>query len=497
MPRYRTVPEGAVGGWGPEAVDLAVSIGIGLDPGQCDALTDGMAVQSDGRWLSSEVADIEPRQNGKGVDLEIRALAGALLVREPLIIWTAHEFKTANEGFLRMKNHFTEWDHLRKRVRAIRNSTHATEIELFNPTRRIAFLARSGGSGRGFAEVSPLFLDEAFALTAEQMAALIFAMSAHPNPQVWYMSSAPMLESPVLREICIRGRRGSSGLTYYEWSSSGRHDDLARLVAENKALSDEDATTGAGRALRRRLFAKVAEANRAFNVRIQPSSILRELKATGVEQFLRERLGIFVEELTPGWQVITEAAWTDALAPKSQIISRPAYGVYVPPDRSYTAIGVAGASETGRHIEITSNDRVGMDYRPGTGWVIPRLKELDEHDPSVIVIDDKALADAAESAGLVVHRANVGDMVTGCQLLFDGICGADPGARDVKHIGQKELTDAAQGAVKRDVGGSWAWARRDVAVDVTPLAAVSLALFGHCTPRVHRPAEQPFFAAYR
>jgi len=77
------------------------------------------------------------------------------------------------------------------------------------------------------------------------------------------------------------------------------------------------------------------------------------------------------------------------------------------------------------------------------------------------------------------------------------VCGADAAARDVHHIGQPELTAAVAGAVKRDVGGSWAWARRDIAVDVTPLASVSLALFGHCTPRVHRVEEQPFFASWR
>jgi hypothetical protein len=64
------------------------------------------------------------------------------------------------------------------------------------------------------------------------------------------------------------------------------------------------------------------------------------------------------------------------------------------------------------------------------------------------------------------------------------------------HIGQPELTDAMRGAVKRDVGGSWAWQRRDLAHDVTPLAAVSLALFGHSTKRVHRDQAAAPWAVY-
>jgi hypothetical protein len=498
-PRFRTVPEGTADSWGPEAIDLAATVGVVADEGQRDVITDGMAHMPDGKWLASEVADIEPRQNGKGVDLEIRALAGLLLVKEPLIIWTAHEFKTANEGFLRMRHYFDNYDHLRKRVRTIRSSTHSVEIILLGG-QRLAFLARSGGSGRGFAGVAPLFLDEAFALTAEQMAALIFAMSAHPNPQVWYMSSAPLVDSEVLRDICARGRRGSVGLVYYEWSSSGEHKDLETLVADNKALSDEEAANGPGRELRAQLFAKAGQANRALGVRIQPSSILRELKATGVEQFLRERLGVYVENLAgEGFRVIPSQAWTGALDPRGQIDGRPAIGVYVPPDRSYSAIAAAGARVGGgRLIEVTSKrDGTIIDHRPGARWIVGRLKEInDNNDPSVIVVDDQAIAEECEAAGIEVHRASVGDVVTGCQMLFDGIAGPDEQARDVHHLGQDVLTTAASGAAKRKVGNSWAWDRHEVTVDIAPLPASSLALFGHSTPRIHRQEAVAPWAMY-
>lgn len=488
-PRFRSVPEGAVDSWGPEAIDLAATVGIVADQGQRDLITDAMSHTQDGQWLASEVADIEPRQNGKGVDLEIRALAGLLLVREPLIIWTAHQFKTAHEGFLRMRHYFDNFDHLRKRVRAIRSSTHSVEIELFNPTRRLAFLARSGGSGRGFAGVSPLLMDEAFALTQDEVAAMIFAMSAHPNPQVWYMSSAPLPNSTVLRDICRRGREGSGGLVYYEWSSSGEREDLEKLVADNKALTDQEAAAPDGRALRRQLFEKAAEANRAFNVRIQPKSILTEVRANDVEKFLLERLGFYpADEDDEGFRVIPKQCWLDAEDGEARMEGRPALGVFVPPDRSYAAIVAVGARVGGgRLIELTSNAELGDDYRAGAAWLVPRLKQLEaRHNPSVIVIDDKVTADAAEQAGLVVHRANFADVVSGCGLLYDGIAGADLDGRDVFHLGQGALHDAVKGADKRKVGNAWAWERADLTADITTLAAASLALFAHSTPRVHR-----------
>ncbi|MCX4468735.1 hypothetical protein OOK41_00115 [Micromonospora sp. NBC_01655] len=46
------------------------------------------------RWCS--------RQNGKSAVLEARALAGLLLLGERLIMWSAHEYKTAMEQFRRV-----------------------------------------------------------------------------------------------------------------------------------------------------------------------------------------------------------------------------------------------------------------------------------------------------------------------------------------------------------------------------------------------------------
>ncbi|MGW3808845.1 hypothetical protein [Micromonospora sp. NPDC005113] len=451
--------------------DLSEAAGLVLDPWQRYVLEHGMGERPDGKWAAREVACWVPRQNGKGALIEARVLAGLFLLGERRILWSAHEYKTAQEGFLRIRELIQNAPDFDRLVKRYWEGSGEQGIEL-TTGQRLKFIARSKGSGRGFSG-DLVILDEAQELTLLQMKALLPTLSARPNPQIWYLGTPP--EDPMAWVYGIRkdGEAGKDRLAYFDWGL-GEVDTAVPLKDRLAGYADRDLWYRANPGLGIRLAEEFCEDE------------LSRLK----EGFAPERLGMWLpwagDEGT-GWQVIDQAAWEDACDDASEAEGRPAFGVYVPPDRSYTAIGVAGVStEGGRHIEVTG-DGDGLDYRPGTGWVVDRLKELEKHKPSVIVIDDKAIAEAAEKAGLKVHRANVADVVTGCQLLYDGVAGADLTARDVRHIGQQELTDAVKGAVKRDIGGSWAWARRDLAVDVTPLAAVSLALFGHSTKRVHRP----------
>jgi hypothetical protein len=48
----------------------------------------------------------------------------------------------------------------------------------------------------------------------------------------------------------------------------------------------------------------------------------------------------------------------------------------------------------------------------------------------------------------------------------------------LRHIGQPELASALTGAVRRPVGDAYAWSRRSSGVDISPLVACTLALWG-------------------
>ena len=207
-PRYLLTP--AL--WSPageEAVELAASAGLHLDKWQTLPLHGGLAEAPDGRWEVSEVGLIVPRQNGKGGILEARELAGLFLFDEQLILHSAHEFKTAAEAFRRLLFLIQNTPDLDRRVSRVRTSHGDEGIELIGG-QRIRFVARSTGSGRGFSG-DCIVLDEAYNLSNANMSALLPTLSARPNTQIWYTSSAPLprQESVTLRRLCKRGRDGA------------------------------------------------------------------------------------------------------------------------------------------------------------------------------------------------------------------------------------------------------------------------------------------------
>ena len=192
------------------------------------------------------------------------------------------------------------------------------------------------------------------------------------------------------------------------------------------------------------------------------------------------------------WQVVSEREWEDLTRPGEVMAGRVALGVWVNQERSWAAIGAAGSRSRrpGWLLEVTG-DRHGVDYRRGTTWLLPRLKDLDErHEPVVIVTNDRALADEAETAGLVVvRRAQPGDVQAASGMMFDGL--REGGG--VRHLGQPVLTRAASVVVKRMVGHTaFVLEPADQDDDAAPLGAVSLALWGLRTPRVH--VERPVAA---
>jgi hypothetical protein len=439
---------------GEEAAELAESAGLVLDSWQRFALNAVLAERADGRWAAFEAAVVVPRQNGKGAIIEALELAGLFLLDEQLILHSAHEFKTAWEGFLRIRSLIEGSDDLRRKVFQVRQSHADVCIELLNG-RRLRFVARSRGSGRGFS-ADRLILDEAYNLGAAQMAALLPTLSARPNPQVVYTSSAPMASSEQLHAVRQRGLGGVRGsLAYLEWSVDPEVDDR----------SDPGSW---------------AKANPGLGIRIREEMVANELASLPGAEFDRERLGVPDEPLGVVPPPFGVGCWERCEDRKAVLGERAVLAVDVSPDRDWATIGASD----GRVVQLVARER-------GTGWVAPRLGELVARRRPA-----RVLVDSGGPAGSLVDelRAELGDllvevppkgMAAACGQMFDAVV-----AGDVAHAPDADLDVAVAGASKRARGDAWVWDRRSSAVDVSPLSAVTLARWGAVGPEAS--VAEPF-----
>jgi hypothetical protein len=441
------VPEAATSA-GLEAVELAADAGLVLDEWQQAALVDALGEREDGKWAAFEVGLIVPRQNGKGSILEARELAGLFLFGERLILHSAHEFKTASEAFRRVLGLVQSTPDLDRRVLRVRTSHGDEGIEL-RGGQRLRFVARSTGSGRGFSG-DCVILDEAYHLSMAAMAALLPTMSARPNPQLWYTSSAPLPEdrSDVLRSLCKRGRSGSSPrLAYMEFCADAGAD-----------LADR---------------AGWAQANPGLGIRIAEEFVENERAALGSDEFVRERLGLWVDDEMSG----VLPRWDECEDSGSLIVGRRAFAVDVSPDHRWAAIGVVGLRADGLpHGEVVA-------HRQGTEWLAGRLAELKAKWKPVTVVAAKgspaeAVVPDIEAAKVPVQMVGAAEHSQACGMLFEAV-----GGGWFRHIGQPNLTVAAGKAVQAVSGDTWKWSRSSSSVDICPLVAVTLALWGFQTQK--------------
>lgn len=442
-PRVSSVPDGDDAA-GVEAIELAESVGVHLDEWQQHAIRAALTERADGRLSAFEVALVVARQNGKGEVLGVRELAGLFLLGEQLILHSAHEFKTAQEAFRRVLTWVDNSDDLRKKVARVRTSHGEEGIELLSGA-RLRFVARSTGSGRGFTG-DCVILDEAFKLPPEAVGALLPTLSARPNPQLWYASSAGHADSEVLRAVRDRGVKGDDpNLCYLEWSA-------------DPSLASDDRTGW-------------AQANPALGIRISEEHVERELNAMPEGEFARERLGIW-DEAAGADSAIGIDAWAHCFDGTSRVLDPVAFAVDVSPDGT-GAIAVAGARHDGLlHVEV-------IEHRPGTQWLPARVQELFRRwNPSAIVLDAGGPAGALlpdmDRLGLQVTKV-AGREAAQAAVGFAALVNES----GLRHLDQPNLNAAVAAAKRRNVGDLWAFGRRGSFVDIAPLVACSLAAWGH------------------
>ena len=213
-PSFHTAPDWSVT-LGPEVGDLCREVGFAPFPEQQLCLDDMFALKPGGKAAAFEFAILCARQNMKTGLFKQASLGWLFVTGQDLIIWSAHEFATAQEAFRDMEILIEGSDMLRRRVKKVSRGNGDEAIELVTG-QRLKLKARTNGGGRGLTG-DKVVLDEAFALKPEHMGALLPTLTAVPDPQVVYGSSAGLMQSDILRSIRDRGRPGSDGLAYAEW----------------------------------------------------------------------------------------------------------------------------------------------------------------------------------------------------------------------------------------------------------------------------------------
>ncbi|MFG2328259.1 terminase [Streptomyces sp. NPDC048604] len=436
-----------------------------------------MSENSVGDWIAPDVAVNLPRQNGKGAIIEARVLWGLFLGGEQEILLSAHEFKTAMNAQKRIESLVRGCPDLHKRVKAYHKTVGREGIELHDG-RHLRYIARSRGSGRGFTASCVIF-DECMILGDDAMAALAPTTDAVENAQLWYLGSAGLGEPSVqlgrLRRRALAAAETGvpdPTLAYFEWSIDPHVDECVQGCDKHDDVASVES---------------LLRANPAVGYRLQVEKSLNRRLTLGDTLYARERLGVgeYPSDSAETWQVIGEDAWR-ALADRDSTTEGPiAFAVDATPERSHAAIAVAGPWRGGTHVEV-------IEHRPGMGWVVERAKELhrkwrprcwvvDGGGPAGSLIPD--LQDALSAveqeltgnpeARVEVVQPKTREIAQATGQFYDAV--AD---QSLSHLDPPSLAVALAGAQKRPLGEAWAWARRGVSVDISPLVAATLAKWG-------------------
>ncbi len=474
-PAFRSEPEYEVT-LGPEVADLCRDAEFGPDEEQSMVLDAIFGRRADGRSSASEIGVVCCRQNLKTGVFKQAELGWLYVTEERLVVWSAHEFATSQEAFRDLEELITGFDFLRREVKRITHGNGEEAIELISGSRMI-FKTRTKGGGRGLSG-SKVVLDEGFALRAMHMGALLPTMSAQPDPQVLYGSSAGLADSSILRDLRDRGRPGGEPrLAYFEWCAPP--PEVA--CAAGKGCTHARTAVGCG-CDRPELWQL---ANPAMPRRVSVETVSGERRALPPSEFGRERMGWW-DDPAEGVSPISEAQWRSCKDPRSRTSGVVAVAFEVAMDRSVSAIAISGWREDGlTHGEL-------VEHRPGTAWLADRVEEIaDENDTCVLVMDPTSPAGALEqelkNRGFVT-KPTAGTSERQLQLVgardYAQACGAladEIEAERFRHIGQPPLDMAVEGVRTRDLADAWAWARKDSSADITPLIAVTLARHGLLT----------------
>lgn len=336
------------------------------------------------------------------------------------------------------------------------------EAILWNNGSMHGITANTEKSGHG-ATLDLGVIDEAFAHEDTRLEqAFEPAMVTRDQPQIWINSTAGTAKSTFLRGKVNAGRENvvngvTVGSCYFEWSASNDADP-------GSPDTWWDCMPALGHTVRESTIHHV------YNKAIQEGKL---------GDFRRAYLNQWGDEFPDEWLVISHDLWARQLDPESRTVGRIVFSIDTTPERTMTSLVMSGKRADGKyHVETIA-------HRPGTSWVIEAMTKLNSFWSGraweVIVVIDQASAAASlitelEDSGVTVMKTKAHEYVAACGYFYDQIKEGN-----VFHLGQSSMTTAVAGAIKRELEAAWAWARKGLTVDISPLVGATLALWGFHT----------------
>lgn len=444
-----------------EAIELAEEYGLELDDSQRVTINAAMGTREDETWAASEVADFEPRQNGKNDAIQAREMWGLFVAGEMLQIHTAHEFATANESFMRMERTLDSFPALRKQVFRFYRG-HGDQAIHLRSGARLLYKARTGGSQRGFAEADLVVYDEAQHANKDHMSASAPSTLVNPNPQLWFAGSGGLSTSELAWDLRIRAlsTQDAGRLAYVEHTAEDISlDDAGRP----KSKRPTDILDPAAWAL----------ANPAYGTRISDEGLMTMYRILGEDRFARECLCIWdpLPEMGSGGP-ISLGRWAELVDPDSTIVGSWAAAIDVSPDLKWTSVAAAGRRADGHlHVEVTRR-------QPGTEWVIDFAKRKAQELGIAFRIAATSpagfLIPLLEEAYVPVVSVAAQEVTQACARFIAAV-----GEGTVHHLGGGELPAALSNAtIAQHANGATSWSRVKSAGDISSLVAATIAVGG-------------------
>lgn len=459
---------------GPEVIEFARLAGLVLDEWQQYVLNHALGVRANGDWTAKKAACWVPRQNGKGAIIEALELFWLFELEEELIVHSAHQHRTSQRAYRRLEKIIKRVPELHRRVVQYRH-TNGEQGVVLHDGRELQYTTRSRTAIRGFS-AGKIVLDEAQELDQDQMSAILPAVSAMPNWQVWFFGTPPDNPAAWCYGLKEDGEAGIARLAHFDWGSELNPDDpdYQQRCAE-----------------RERWYRH----NPALGIRIDEETVEDEYKPSGLGvKFGQERLGAWKPRARRGAGVIATELWRDLVVAAERPASV-AMAIVVNHKRTHTAIASVGPRVDGR-LQVSI-----VDHRPGTHWVVARAMQIHERwKPVGWAVQDKGpsgtLIAPLEAAGLVQpedrdepRRGQLAvpwsnDVAVAYGMTIDAVT-----ERRLVHLDEGPLNLAVAGAETRPLGGGTTWDYKVDGAEVIQAATLAHWLYVTWAPLITRPYD--------